>query len=215
MILWGLMDSPFVRRVAVALHHHGCAYDRRPLSVFRDFDAMRAANPLGQAPVLTLDDGSVLTDSRAMLEWLDALHPATRLTPEGPALLEMLQVEAVALALTDKAVLLTGELTRRPAALRDPEAIARLQLQLDGALDWLEARVTTAPVSGNLSRADLALGCITRYLAEKQPRRLGDRPALRRHSAWCETRAAFAAAPYSTAEAVAAGWRPEHLEERP
>lgn len=103
----------------------------------------------------------------------------------------------------------------RRAALRDLGAIARLQRQLDGALGWLEARVTTAPVSGALSRADLALRCIIRYLAGKQPRRLGDRPAPRGHSAWCETQAAFAAAPCATAKAVAAGWRPEHLEERP
>ncbi|MCB1389645.1 MAG: glutathione S-transferase family protein [Rhodobacteraceae bacterium] len=215
MILWGLMDSPFVRRVAVALHHHGCTYERRPLSVFRDFDAMRAANPLGQAPVLTLLSGAVLTDSRAIVEWLDATRPATSLTPQGDALLAVLQVEAVSLALADKAVQLMGELIRRPADLRDPAAIARLQTQVNGALDWLEDRVATAPLFGQLTRADLALGCAVTYLAEKQPRRLGERPALRRHSVWCEHQPAFAAAPYSAAEAVAAGWHPEPEEERP
>ena len=215
MILWGLMDSPFVRRVAVALHHHGCTFERQPLSVFRDFDAMRAANPLGQAPVLTLASGAVLTDSRAILEWLDATHPATSLTPAGDAMLPVLQVEAVALSVADKAVALTGELTRRPAALRDPEAIARLQTQVTGALDWLEDRATSAPLFGALTRADLALGCATKYLAEKQPRRLGARPALIRHSQWCERQAPFAAAPYSATEASATGWHPEPEEERP
>ncbi|MCA0205625.1 glutathione S-transferase family protein [Pararhodobacter sp.] len=214
MILWGLMDSPFVRRVAVALHHHGCAYQRRPLSVFRDFETMRAANPLGQAPVLTLASGAVLTDSRAILEWLDATHPATSLTPAGDAMLAVLQVEAVALSLADKAVLLMGELIRRPVALRDPEAIARLQTQVTGALDWLEDRAQAAPLFERLTRADLALACATKYLAEKQPRRLGERPALMRHSRWCEAQPPFAAAPYSAAEAMATGWRPEPEEEK-
>ncbi|GAB4267973.1 MAG: glutathione S-transferase family protein [Pararhodobacter sp.] len=214
MILWGLMDSPFVRRVAVALHHHGCPYERRPLSAFRDFDAMRAANPVGQAPVLTLADGAVLTDSRAIIEYLDALHPATALTPKDKTLLRVLQLEAVALSLADKAVALTGELTRRPAALRDPEAIARLQVQIAGALDWLEDRAETTPLAGRFTRADLALGCVVTYLARKHPNRLGERPALLRHARWCEALPPFAAAPFSMAEAVAAGWQPETLEER-
>ena len=40
MILVGQYDSPFVRRVAIALGHYGLAFERRVLSTFRDFDVM-------------------------------------------------------------------------------------------------------------------------------------------------------------------------------
>ena len=64
MILVGQYDSPFVRRVAVILNLYGFPFVRRPFSVFKDFDAVLALNPLGKVPVLTLDDGENLFDSR-------------------------------------------------------------------------------------------------------------------------------------------------------
>ena len=54
LILVGQFDSPFVRRVAVALNHYGLPYERNVLSVFRDFEAMLAVNPLGKVPSLIL-----------------------------------------------------------------------------------------------------------------------------------------------------------------
>ena len=71
MILYGQYDSPFVRRVAVAMNHYGMPFERRVLSVFQDFEAMLAVNPLGKVPVLEFDDGAVLADSRAILDYLD------------------------------------------------------------------------------------------------------------------------------------------------
>ncbi|MDJ0609366.1 MAG: glutathione S-transferase family protein [Kiloniellales bacterium] len=55
LILVGQFDSPFVRRVAVALNHYGLPYERNVLSVFRDFEAMLAVNPLGKVPSLILE----------------------------------------------------------------------------------------------------------------------------------------------------------------
>src|SRR5262249_57239123 len=73
MILIGQYDSPFVRRVAVTLHCYDLPFERRVLSVFTDFDAMLTINPLGKVPVLQLDDGERLFDSRAILDYLDSL----------------------------------------------------------------------------------------------------------------------------------------------
>ena len=84
MILIGQYDSPFVRRVAVTLHCYEVPFERRVLSVFTDFDAMLTINPLGKVPVLQLDDGERLFDSRAILDYLDSLvAPDRRLTPPG------------------------------------------------------------------------------------------------------------------------------------
>jgi glutathione S-transferase len=60
MILVGQYDSPFVRRVAVSLRALGLVYEHDTRSVFADFEAMRAVNPLGRIPSLVLDDGETL-----------------------------------------------------------------------------------------------------------------------------------------------------------
>ena len=78
MILVGQYDSPFVRRVAVTMNVYAMAFERQVLSVFSHFDAMLAINPLGKVPVLQLDDGERLYDSRAILDCLDGLVPADR-----------------------------------------------------------------------------------------------------------------------------------------
>jgi len=214
MILWGLMDSPFVRRVAVALHHHGCAYERRPLSVFRDAEAMRRVSPLGRAPVLALANGRMLTDSRTILEWLDEeVAPERRLTPEDDGQrLDMLEIEAVALGAAELAVEHSGERLRR--AVPDVTRIGLLGGRIAAALDWLEGHGRGGPLVGDrISRADLALGCLATYMAEKAPRLWGARHRLYAHRAWAEAQPAFLAAPFSIDEARAAGWRDE-VEER-
>ena len=74
MILVGQFDSPFVRRVAIALHHYGYPFERRVLSVFKDFDAMLAINPLGKVPTLITDEGEYgLLDIRRIT--LDVVSP--------------------------------------------------------------------------------------------------------------------------------------------
>ena len=50
MILIGMYDSPFVRRVAVSMQVLGLAYEHRNWSVGKDFDKIRRYNPLGRVP---------------------------------------------------------------------------------------------------------------------------------------------------------------------
>ena len=56
-------------------------FERQVLSVFADFDAMLLINPLGKVPVLQLDNGERLFDSRAILDHLD--EQAERGPPHG------------------------------------------------------------------------------------------------------------------------------------
>ena len=71
MILIGQYDSPFVRRVAVALRIYDVAYEHRPWSVFGDAEKIAAFNPLLRVPTLVCDDGEALVESGAILDWLD------------------------------------------------------------------------------------------------------------------------------------------------
>src|SRR4029079_12876218 len=52
MILIGQYDSPFVRRVAIALTLYDLPFEHRPWSVFGDADKVRTYNPLVRVPIL-------------------------------------------------------------------------------------------------------------------------------------------------------------------
>ena len=71
MILIGMFDSPFVRRVAVSMNLLGMAFEHRNWSVGKDFELIRQFNPLGRVPTLVQPDGEALIESTAILDCLD------------------------------------------------------------------------------------------------------------------------------------------------
>src|ERR1700742_954632 len=104
MILVGQYDSPYSRRVAISLMVLGIPYRHDTRSVFGDFDSMRKSNPLGRIPSLILDDGTVLVDSAAILDWIDeSVGPERALLPaSGVARRDVLQRIALANGAVDK-----------------------------------------------------------------------------------------------------------------
>jgi maleylpyruvate isomerase len=86
MILHGYWRSGTSYRVRIALNLKGLAYRQAPLDLrtgAQRSEAYRALNPQGLVPALELDDGTVLTQSPAILEWLEEAHPAPPLLPDG------------------------------------------------------------------------------------------------------------------------------------
>ena len=73
MILIGQYNSPFVRRVAIALRLYGSPFEHRPWSTFGDADKIAPYNPLRRVPTLVLDSGEALIESTAILDYLDEL----------------------------------------------------------------------------------------------------------------------------------------------
>jgi glutathione S-transferase len=163
MILVGQYDSPFVRRVAVSLRVLGFAYEHDTRSVFGDFDAMLGVNPLGRIPSLVLDDGQVLVDSAAILDWLDQEVGPERalLPPAGPERRQALQRVALATGAIDKVGAAAYENLFRPAALRWPEWVTRCRLQGAGAIRALAALDWTAD---GLGQAEITTVCMIRYV---------------------------------------------------
>src|SRR6266581_5932234 len=111
MILIGQYDSPFVRRVAIALDLYGLAFEHRPWSTFSDGDKIAVFNPLRRVPTLVPDDGEPLIDSFVILDWLDEQVGSERalIAADGQARRAALQVCALATGLADKAVSLLYE----------------------------------------------------------------------------------------------------------
>src|ERR1039457_1073492 len=73
MLLIGMYDSPYVRRVAISMKLCGIAYEHGDWSVGTDFERIRRSNPLVRVPTLVLDDGEVLLESAMLLDYLDEL----------------------------------------------------------------------------------------------------------------------------------------------
>ncbi len=73
MKLIGMLDSPYVRRVAISLQLLGIGFEHQSLSVFSGFDEFQRINPLVKAPTLICDDGEVLIDSTLILQYAEAI----------------------------------------------------------------------------------------------------------------------------------------------
>lgn len=143
MILYGRNMSPFTRRVAVWCTLQGREPERRKLTVAGDdFERIRALNPVGRVPVLVLDDGAVLIETSAIIDWLEETAPEGRrlLPASGVARRDALQLIACANSTAEKAVALVYEKNRRPPELHWPEWVARLEGQISGGLAALEQR---------------------------------------------------------------------------
>src|SRR6202051_2771126 len=106
MILIGHYDSPFVRRVAIALDLYGLPFEHRPWSTFGDADLLASFNPLRRVPTLVLDDDEALIDSVPILDWLDETVGPERalIASGGPQRRAALKICGLATGLADKSV---------------------------------------------------------------------------------------------------------------
>jgi glutathione S-transferase len=138
MILIGQYDSPFVRRVAIALRLYGMAFEHKPWSTFGDAELIAPYNPLRRVPTLVLDDGAALIDSAMILDWLDETAGPERamLPPRGVERRHQLRLCALAAGLGDKSVSLVYESVLRKEQLK--LWVDRCEAQISGALDALE-----------------------------------------------------------------------------
>ena len=143
MKLVGMLDSPYVRRVAISLDLYGVAFEHQSLSVFRTFDEFAQINPVVKAPTLVLHDGTVLMDSSLILDYLEALAPADKkLLPQAPAeRAHDLQVLGLALAACEKSVQIVYEHNLRPAEKLHAPWLDRISGQLLAAYGLLDKLV--------------------------------------------------------------------------
>ena len=192
MNLIGQYDSPFVRRVALALRFYGMPFEHTPWSTFGDADKIALYNPLMRVPTLVLDDGEVLIESTAILDYLDEISgPSRALIPDcGHVRREVLHICALATGLGDKAVSLLYE-----RVLRGEESkrwVERCRTQIAGVLVSLEedrARHKTRYWFGdNITHADIAVACVIRFTREAHAGLfdVARYPALDRHAETCE-----------------------------
>ncbi|MCC3720959.1 glutathione S-transferase [Rouxiella badensis] len=140
MKLIGMLDSPYVRRVAISLELYGVKFEHFPLSVFRHVEAFREINPVVKAPTLELDNGQRLMDSTLMISFFETLATAEhKLLPQGAeALAESLNILGLSLAASEKAVQHVYEHNLRPEEKQHQPWIDRVTQQLIAACQGWE-----------------------------------------------------------------------------
>ena len=143
-----MLDSPYVRRVAISLQLLGLRFEHQSLSVFRTFAQFRAINPVVKAPTLVCDDGEVLMDSTLMLEYAEALaRPRSLMPPSLPQLQHALRVIGLGLAACEKSVQIVYERSLRPPEKLHQPWVERVTGQLLAAYGELEQELARRPLA--------------------------------------------------------------------
>ena len=197
MFLIGQYDSPFVRRVAIALRLYGLAFEHRPWSTFGDADTIAPYNPLRRVPTLVLDDGEALIESTAILDFLDELVGPERamIAGRGPDRRHHLKICALGSGLADKAVSLVYERVLRKDQLK--LWVERCEAQIGGVLAVLEQERAGVPTpywfGDTIGHADIMVACALRFTGEGHPQLFDAAryPQLSAHAARCESLPAF------------------------
>jgi glutathione S-transferase len=153
--------SPFARKVRIALLEKSLAHE---VIVQNPWRTAVAANPLGKVPLLLLDDGRVVHDSRVIVEYLDTLGAPPPLLP-ADARLRVLhrQMEALADGICEAVVLVVTE-RARPAEKQSADWIARQAGKIAPALQALEQDLPSG-----FGLAHIAAGCALGYLDLRFP----------------------------------------------
>jgi glutathione S-transferase len=171
MILIGMFDSAFVRRVAITMKFYGMAFEHRNWSVGPDFEQIRRYNPLGRVPTLVLPDGEALIESSAILDYLDECAGPERalLPPSGKDRREALRLMSIASGAADKGVAQIYETVFRPAEKRHQPWVDRCSSQMHAALTELERAAESRGgewlVGHRMTQADITATCVYTLLA--------------------------------------------------
>jgi glutathione S-transferase len=190
--LYSSPSSPFARKCRIVAHELGIPLEEINLDS-RGNEDFRRINPLGKIPVLVLDDGSMLFDSRVICEYLNVYKnghfiPTESMWRTGAGRWRALGLQALGDGIADAALLRVYE-SRLPEDKRNNDTITRNIAAINASVDALErvaAKFTDPPTIG-----EIAVGCALSYLDFRLPELSwrATRPKLRD---WYETFARYA-----------------------
>lgn len=203
MKLIGMLDSPYVRRVAVSLKILGIPFEHTSLSVFSDFEKIKSINPVVKAPTFITDDHIVLMDSSLILEYIEQLAGSNRtlIPTDLKTFAKSQQIIGVALAVCEKSVQVVYEQNLRPPEKQHQPWLERVYAQLSAALSLLEQEVQNAKpwlFGAKALQADITSAVAFSFACGKLPEQVNakDYPALSNFSAHAEATEAFQAYSY-------------------
>ncbi|QAX84658.1 glutathione S-transferase [Pseudomonas sp. DTU12.3] len=199
MKLIGMLDSPYVRRVAISAKRLGIDLEHEAVSVFRHFEQFQQINPVVKAPTLILDDGVVLMDSTLILDYLESASGKSLLPTDLSQRARALRLIGLSLAACEKAVQLYYERNLRPADIQYQPWIERVESQLAAAFTALETELDThhLPTDGSLAQDGISLAVAWSFTGLVVPDQIdNDRyPRIAQYTAYAESLEAFISTP--------------------
>ena len=157
--------SPFVRKVTTLIHHADLS-DRIELvnvktTALSVAEEARAANPLGKIPVMILEDGKAIFDSRVITQYLDELAGSNLYPRER--IYDILTLEALADGIMESAVSITYESKLRPENEQSPSWMEAQWSKVLHAVKALDSGVFKA-MDGEINMGQIAVSCALGYL---------------------------------------------------
>ncbi len=163
--------SPFARKVRIVMAEKRIECEFETDIPWEPDTRVPEFNPLGKVPVLVLDDGTTLFDSRVIVEYLDTISPVHRLIPEGGRpRIQVRRWEALADGVSEAAVLIFLE-RKRPQAQQSPEWILRQEQKVFRGIEAIAEELgdRTWCTGEFFNLADIAVGCALGYLDFRFP----------------------------------------------
>ena len=155
--------SPFARKCRVIARELNLKLEEIEVAA-RDDEHLRRINPLKKIPILILDDGSALFDSRVICEYLNHMgggkfFPGMNLWRQSTGRWKAMGLHALADGIMDAAVACRYEMMQ-PEERRNGDFIARYRATVNAGLDTLErVKFTEVPTIG-----EIATGCALGYI---------------------------------------------------
>jgi glutathione S-transferase len=203
MQLIGMLDSPYVRRVAICLKLLGLDFEHRSISVFSGFEEFRKLNPVVKAPTLILYDGQCVMDSTLILDYVTSIAGSTDTSTPDRAddRLRATRLTGLALAACDKTVQIVYERNLRPVEKQHEPWVDRVSVQLLAAYAGLEAEVAllgALPLDADrLGQAGVTVAVAWRFTQMMVPKIViaAEYRNLQAFSAFAEQQPAFESTP--------------------
>ena len=160
------LTSPFGRKARIVLLEKKIPFQLQVENPWLPDSIVPTFNPLGKVPVLVLEDGVSVFDSRVIVEYLDHVSPVGHLIPNEPKSRMMVRgVEALADGVTDAAVLVFMEKKRAPEQQSSDWLVLQEKAMFRGLEALAEALGEKPWYLGNsMTLADIACGCMLGYL---------------------------------------------------
>jgi glutathione S-transferase len=202
MKLIGSDLSPFVRCVAISMNVLGLPYEQNSILVFANPDEIKVHNPLIRVPTMVLDDGEVLVESYAILDYLGELAGNAKqlISADGPERRRVMKDTAVAVGSMDRAQWAIYEYRHRPEEKVHESWAEHNDSRAIGGLRYLDGLAHATGETGWLSNMDRIsqsdISAVVAYSFAKAVRphlNLADAaPALTSFVARCEALTPFA-----------------------
>jgi glutathione S-transferase len=160
------LTSPYGRKVRIVLQEKKIPFQLQVENPWQADSVVSSLNPLGKVPVLVLEGGESVFDSRVIVEYLDHVSPVAHLIPGEPKTRMVVRgVEALADGVTDAAVAIVLERKRTPEQ-QSSDWLLLQEKTLFRGLEALSEALGEKPwyLGNSMTLADIACGCMLGYL---------------------------------------------------